>query len=130
MKKAIVTGANKGIGYALVKELKSHGYEVSLGARNPDLGNKAAKELGTHFLQFDVTDPASIKKAFEEYSSKNDSLDLLINNAGIYLLGKDGIASEATIEGVKILSTLTSSESSMFHRPSSHFLKNQKIHTF
>lgn len=100
-KTAIVTGANKGIGFGLVKELKSKGYDVWLGARNPELGQKAAKELGAHFLKIDVTSTESIQEAFKEYSKQNDSLDLLINNAGIYLTGRDDVATKATIDSIR-----------------------------
>lgn len=100
-KTALITGANKGIGYGLAKELASQGYEVWIGARNPELGLKAAKKLKANFLKLDVTNTVSIKEAVAEFNKVHDSLDLLINNAGVYLTGKDEIASLASLEAIK-----------------------------
>ncbi|RYZ84464.1 MAG: SDR family oxidoreductase [Proteobacteria bacterium] len=100
---ALVTGANKGIGYALVKELATAGYEVWLGARSSELGQKAAKELGdqVHFLALDVTSDAGVAAAAKLFASKRDHLDLLVNNAGIYLMDRDGVPSKTSIETIK-----------------------------
>ncbi|RYZ50505.1 MAG: SDR family oxidoreductase [Proteobacteria bacterium] len=100
---ALVTGSNKGIGYGLVKELAKAGYEVWLGARNADLGQKAASELGdqVHFLPLDVTDDKSVTASAKVFAAKRDHLDLLVNNAGIYLMGKDGLPSTTSIDTVK-----------------------------
>lgn len=100
-KTAIITGANKGIGYGLARELVAHGYEVWIGARNRELGLKAASELKANFLQIDVTSSQSIREAFKEFSNTHESLDLLINNAGVYMMGKDDVAPIATIEAIK-----------------------------
>lgn len=100
-KTALITGANKGIGYGLARELTEKGYEVWIGARNPDLGLKAAHELKAKFIQIDVTDPKSVETAFKEFSKTHDSLDLLVNNAGVYLMGKDDLADKATLESIK-----------------------------
>lgn len=100
-KKALVTGANKGIGFGVAKELIAQGYEVWIGARNSDLGKKAAAEIGAHFIQLDVTDPKSVTAVFNEYQKSNNSLDVLVNNAGVYLMGKDDVASLSTIESLK-----------------------------
>jgi NAD(P)-dependent dehydrogenase (short-subunit alcohol dehydrogenase family) len=99
---ALVTGSNKGIGYGVVKELTKAGYEVWLGARNSELGEKAAKEAGehVHFLSLDVTDDQSVAAAAKLFSSKRDHLDLLINNAGVYLSDRDGLPSKTSIETV------------------------------
>lgn len=102
-KTALVTGSNKGIGYGLVKELAAAGYEVWLAARNPDLGQKAANELGAnvHFLHLDVSNDQSVAAAAKLFGSKRDHLDLLVNNAGIYLDGKDTLPSKTTIDTIK-----------------------------
>jgi NAD(P)-dependent dehydrogenase (short-subunit alcohol dehydrogenase family) len=83
---ALVTGSNKGIGFAVVKELAKANYEVWIATRNPELGEKAAKEVGenVHFLKLDVTSDESVQAAAKEFSLKRDYLDLLINNAGIF----------------------------------------------
>lgn len=99
---ALVTGSNKGIGFAVVKELAKANYEVWLATRNKELGAKAAKEAGpnVHFIQLDVTDNESIIKAAQEFATKRDHLDLLINNAGVYLKDKDGAAQSINLEAI------------------------------
>jgi NAD(P)-dependent dehydrogenase (short-subunit alcohol dehydrogenase family) len=99
---ALVTGSNKGIGYSLVKELAAAGYEVWLAARNAELGQKAANELGdqVHFLPLDVTSDESVAAAAKLFAAKRDRLDLLVNNAGIHLMGRDGLASVTSIETI------------------------------
>jgi len=79
MTTALVTGANKGIGLEIVKQLVDKGMTVYLGARDPEKGAKAAADTGAHFVQLDVTDPASILAAVGSL----DRLDVLVNNAGI-----------------------------------------------
>jgi NAD(P)-dependent dehydrogenase (short-subunit alcohol dehydrogenase family) len=84
----LVTGANKGIGYEMVRQLADEGFTVFLGARNEDLGKEAVQRIGLPnvvFIQVDVTDTASIEKARHQIAEVTDHLDLLINNAGIAL---------------------------------------------
>ncbi len=86
-KVALVTGANKGIGKAIVQGLARDGFIVYLGARNPERGRAAAAELkaddAVHFVQLDVTDPASVRAAAQTIESEAGRLDVLVNNAGI-----------------------------------------------
>jgi NAD(P)-dependent dehydrogenase (short-subunit alcohol dehydrogenase family) len=92
---ALVTGANKGIGFEVVRDLARKGFHVFLGARNSDAGVAAAQKLNKEgekeeygeitFLKIDVSKPDSIRSAAEEYSKKSDRLDTLVNNAGILL---------------------------------------------
>ena len=100
-KKAIITGANKGIGYALAEQLLKNNYEVWIGARDEELGQAAAKRLGANFLKMDVTKTESLKEAFNKYSLANASLDLLINNAGVAFYGKDGPPSTASVQAAR-----------------------------
>ena len=85
-KTALVTGANKGIGFEIVRQLLAEGHRVFLTARNAAAGQEAASSLDgdVHFLQMDVSDDASIQKGAKTYGELSDSLDVLINNAGIY----------------------------------------------
>ncbi|PEA32486.1 SDR family NAD(P)-dependent oxidoreductase [Bacillus toyonensis] len=89
MKKyAFVTGANKGIGYELVRQLAEKGYHVFLGARNEQLGQEAVKSLNisnVSYVQVDISNSQSIQKAMKKMYETTDHLDLLINNAGIAL---------------------------------------------
>jgi NAD(P)-dependent dehydrogenase (short-subunit alcohol dehydrogenase family) len=80
---ALVTGGNKGIGLETVRRLAEAGYRVYLGARNPDLGKKAAGEVGAQFLELDVTCDASVEQAAKLVESAEGRLDVLVNNAGV-----------------------------------------------
>ncbi|MFI5907273.1 SDR family oxidoreductase [Dactylosporangium sp. NPDC051541] len=80
-KTALVTGANKGIGFEIARELRDLGLNVLVGARDPIRGKEAAAALGADFLQLDVTDPASITAA----AAQVEVLDVLVNNAGVLL---------------------------------------------
>ena len=96
MKTVLVTGANKGIGREVARQLARKGFHVFVAARNPDAGRKAADEIGkqsgkTTFIEVDVTDNASVKAATREFSKIADHLDVLVNNAGIMMDGDDAI---------------------------------------
>ncbi len=84
---ALVTGANKGIGFEVARQLASAGFRVFLGARNVEAGHAAAEELSADgtvtFLEIDIADAESIRRAAEKFSQHADRLDVLINNAGI-----------------------------------------------
>lgn len=90
MKTALVTGANKGIGLEIARQLCSRDVHVFLAARNLHSGSEAASVLARAkynctFLPMDVSDSASIREAFRVVSTKIQHLDILINNAGIML---------------------------------------------
>lgn len=82
---ALVTGANKGIGLQIAKNLATHGLTVVVGSRNLERGEIAAKDVGYDALavQLDVTDQASIAAAAERIRTELGRLDVLVNNAGI-----------------------------------------------
>ena len=86
-KVAIVTGANKGIGLEVARQLVAKGFRVFIGARNDKAGRDAANKLGERaaFLKIDVSDPTSIGKAAKKFEDATDQLDVLVNNAGILL---------------------------------------------
>jgi NAD(P)-dependent dehydrogenase (short-subunit alcohol dehydrogenase family) len=100
-KTALVTGANKGIGFEVVRELARLGLRVFLGARNAKAGRAAAEKLssegGVTFLEIDVSDAESIRRAAEEFTGHANRLDVLVNNAGI-LLDEDKSALTITPE--------------------------------
>ncbi|MYG75634.1 MAG: SDR family oxidoreductase, partial [Acidobacteria bacterium] len=85
MKRALVTGANRGIGLAIAGGLVDLGHEVLLGARNASAGERAARRIGAAAVQLDVADPASIRRAVDEAGP----VDVLVNNAGV--LGSGGV---------------------------------------
>jgi NAD(P)-dependent dehydrogenase (short-subunit alcohol dehydrogenase family) len=82
---ALVTGANKGIGLQIAKNLATHGLTVVVGSRNVERGEIAAKDVGDDALavQLDVTDQASITAAAHRIRAELGRLDVLVNNAGI-----------------------------------------------
>ena len=89
---ALVTGANKGIGLQIAKDLVAHGLTVLVGSRNLETGETAARSIGAdaHALQLDVTDQASIAAAAERIRREFGRLDVLVNNAGISHAGRPG----------------------------------------
>src|ERR1700724_3772470 len=86
---ALITGANKGIGYELARQLGKAGVTVLIAARNAELGNAAAGKLKADggdavFIQLDVTKPETIAQAAQTIQTRYGRLDILVNNAGIF----------------------------------------------
>jgi len=84
-KVALVTGANRGIGLQIAKDLAARGLTVLVGARDLAAGAAAARQVGgdARALQLDVTDAASIAAAAARIRDELGRLDVLVNNAGI-----------------------------------------------
>ncbi len=87
-KVALITGANKGIGYEVARQLAQQGAKVFIGSRDIARGEKAAKTLcdaglDVNMVQLDVTSTASVESAASEIESKSGVLDILVNNTGI-----------------------------------------------
>ncbi|HEX2837820.1 MAG TPA: SDR family oxidoreductase [Phycisphaerales bacterium] len=87
---ALVTGANKGIGLETARQLAQKGITVFAAARDEARGRAAIDKLksqeptlNVHFLQFDVTNAASIQAAVEQIGRRFGKLDILVNNAGV-----------------------------------------------
>ncbi|MEU7765697.1 SDR family NAD(P)-dependent oxidoreductase [Nocardia sp. NPDC049190] len=95
----LITGANKGLGYETARRLIDEGHTVYIGARDIERGQKAATELGTRFVQLDVTDDASVADAIRTISDAEGRLDVLVNNAGIgdSRLGIDSVNGPAAL---------------------------------
>lgn len=98
-KVALITGANKGIGFEVARQLGAEGVTVLLGVRNPQLGKEAeatlrAEGADAHFIGLDVTKPATIGGATQQIGAQYGRLDVLVNNAGIVAKG-DGPPSVA-----------------------------------
>ena len=89
MKTVLITGANKSIGFETTRQLLQQGYYVYLGCRDLDKGEQAVNQLKSEGLdrveaiEIDVNKAESIKAAREGLGQKINSLDVLINNAGI-----------------------------------------------
>lgn len=87
---ALVTGANKGLGFEISRQLAKQGIKVILGARDPRKGQEATEKLqqeglDIQFHQLDVTDAASIEATRDFLEQNFGKLDILVNNAGIIL---------------------------------------------
>lgn len=84
---ALVSGANRGIGLEICRQLAARGAVVYLGARDLYAGRLAAKSLdraGVTAVQLDVTDLDSVTAAVDQVGAEQDRLDVLINNAGAH----------------------------------------------
>jgi NAD(P)-dependent dehydrogenase (short-subunit alcohol dehydrogenase family) len=85
---ALITGANKGIGYELARQLGKEGVTVLVAARNAKLGNAAVARLkadgiAADFIELDVTKPETIAQAAQTVRTRYGRLDILVNNAAI-----------------------------------------------
>jgi NAD(P)-dependent dehydrogenase (short-subunit alcohol dehydrogenase family) len=85
---ALITGANKGLGFETARQLAADGWTVFVGARDPERGRTAAETLlaeggDARLVPLDVTDDVSVAAAVEAVASQTDHLDVLVNNAGI-----------------------------------------------
>lgn len=105
---ALVTGANKGLGKQVAKELAGRGYVVFIGSRDLSNGQKAAEEIGENAIaiQLDVIDAQSITSAAERVAAEFGRLDLLVNNAAIGQSGHYASAQEVVAAGVPSAASL------------------------
>ncbi|MCU1528788.1 MAG: dehydrogenase [Frondihabitans sp.] len=86
---ALITGANKGIGFETARQLAEQGWTVLVGSRDQSRGEEAAAVLRANGLQataieLDVSNDHSIIEAAKRIAETFDHLDVLVNNAGIY----------------------------------------------
>ncbi|WP_405071657.1 SDR family oxidoreductase [Kribbella sp. NBC_01510] len=94
---ALVTGANKGIGKEIARQLGQAGFTVLMGSRDLARGEAAAKELVAEGLdatgiQLEVTDEQSVRSAAREIENTYGRLDVLVNNAAIIPAGDDAVS--------------------------------------
>ena len=102
---ALVTGANKGIGFEIARQLGQEGHHILVGARDRGRGQTAVAELGSkgfaaRFVQIDLTKLDAIAGAAADIEAHEGRLDILINNAGITSSG-DGSPGAASLEAVR-----------------------------
>jgi NAD(P)-dependent dehydrogenase (short-subunit alcohol dehydrogenase family) len=90
---ALVTGANKGIGKEIARQLVAAGFTVHVGSRDPERGRQAVDEIGAgaRLLVLDVTEAKSIADAAQQVQD----LDVLVNNAGIMVDGSTAPEADA-----------------------------------
>ena len=105
MKKVIITGGNSGIGYQAAKQLAEKGWLVTLFCRRKASAEQACEEIRQQtgnpqvdYILADLSDLESVKKAVEQYIQKEETLDVLINNAADFdlsikspVITKDGL---------------------------------------
>ncbi|GAA4232391.1 SDR family NAD(P)-dependent oxidoreductase [Actinomadura meridiana] len=101
---ALVTGANKGLGKEIARQLLEHGMTVVMGSRDLERGAAAARELHADGaavpVRLDVTDPASVQAVAGRLRRDHGRLDVLVNNAGTVV---DRLAADTT--GVEMRQT-------------------------
>lgn len=102
---ALITGANKGIGFEVARQLGKRGMTVLLGARDAGRGADAAQKLRDEGLDvreitLDLGDEETIRNAAAKIEAEQGRLDVLVNNAGVYLSG-DAPPSTADLDAVR-----------------------------
>jgi NAD(P)-dependent dehydrogenase (short-subunit alcohol dehydrogenase family) len=100
---ALITGANKGIGLEMARQLGKEGITVLIGARDEKKGKRAAEELreegvDAYNIVIDVDSSESIKTAAALVDQEHGQLDILINNAGVMFHGEDTSASSEPLD--------------------------------
>ena len=105
---ALVTGANKGIGFETAKQLAQQGITVIAGSRNETKGKASVQELiklglDVEFLKLDVDNDADLDAAYEYIDKKYGKLDILINNAGIQVESNNWGENTVTNIGEQVL---------------------------
>lgn len=110
MKKVIITGGNSGIGYQAAKQLAEKGWSVTLFCRRKEAAEQACEKIRQQtgnphvdYILVDLSEMKSVRKAVEQYIQKEDTLDVLINNAADFDLSikspvvtKDGLEKQFT----------------------------------
>ena len=104
---AFITGANKGIGLAVARQLGQRGYAIWLGCRDMDRGESAAATLRSagydvRALMLDVARDDSVQLAADRLGQEIGALDVLINNAGISI-GTPLLASKEKLEDIRMM---------------------------
>jgi NAD(P)-dependent dehydrogenase (short-subunit alcohol dehydrogenase family) len=101
---ALITGANKGIGYETARQLGAQGIKVLVGARDEARGKEAEAKLkadgiDAEYINLDLGNAATHDSAEKYISEKFGKLDILINNAGIWLEGAEILpASQVSVD--------------------------------
>lgn len=102
---ALVTGANKGIGFETARQLAQRGFIVWLGCRDEGRGVAAARALSkdgdVRFVRLDVTDDESVRAAASHVEREMGALDVLVNNAGIFVFDGEGAVSTVRLDTMR-----------------------------
>lgn len=84
-KHVLITGGSDGIGKLTAEKLLEAGYKVTILSHNAEKTEAAAKALGCQFVVADVTDGTATESAIQSAEDQNGPVDVLINNAGVWL---------------------------------------------
>jgi len=111
MRIAVVTGANRGLGLEVCRQLADREHHVILTARNSESGQAIATKYGLEFRPLDVTDDESVKTFADRVGERHGRIDILVNNAGVALNGFDLGVVRATLAvnyygAVRVVETL------------------------
>jgi uncharacterized protein len=88
MKHILITGGSRGLGKATAKKLIAADFKVTILAQEEERAAAAAKELGCDYATADISDVAQVKQAFDKATKANGPIDILINNAGLWIQDK------------------------------------------
>ena len=92
---ALITGANKGIGFETARQLAQRGFTVWVGSRDQERGEVAVKDLAddgdVRLVSLDVTDDRSVSAAVARVEGETGALDVLVNNAGVAIGDGEGL---------------------------------------
>ncbi|MDR2102709.1 MAG: SDR family NAD(P)-dependent oxidoreductase [Treponema sp.] len=114
MKKVLISGADRGVGFALTKSFLKEGWMVFAGQYMKEWGELAELQSSypdaLHIIPLDVSEDPSVKEAYKIVSSLTECIDMLVSNAGISggggdIYAFDGVQGEGAQRGVKILNT-------------------------
>lgn len=106
MKHVLITGGSDGLGKLTAEKLMKAGHKVTILSHNADKTKAAAEEIGCEFVVADVRDGEHAAAAVKEAEAQNGPVDILINNAGVWLSGPLEEASPADIHKVIEVNTL------------------------
>lgn len=86
-KVAIITGGSSGIGLATAKKFIAEGAKVVIADINQETGKKVAEEIGADFIKTDVSKSEEVQSLIEKTVEKYGKLDIMVNNAGVAVMG-------------------------------------------
>lgn len=87
MKHVLITGGSDGFGKATAKKLGEAGFVVTILGKDEDKTKKVAENIGCAYVVADVSDYEAVKNAIDKSAHENGPIDILINNAGVWLQG-------------------------------------------
>jgi NAD(P)-dependent dehydrogenase (short-subunit alcohol dehydrogenase family) len=102
----LITGANKGLGLESARQLGKMGHCVLIGARDESKGRAAvdtlrSDDIDAHYVRLDVTDSASISQAAQFIERTFGKLDVLVNNAGVFVGAWDVPPSKLSVQDIR-----------------------------